>query len=214
MDPLQLLKTHGIALTGGIATGKSTVAKIIADHGFQVLDADVLAREVVAPGSSCLEKIVGEFGSQVRCHDGTLDRQKMRSIVFSDAQALARLESIMHPEIERLLMSKLQNPEFAAAPGPFFYEASLIFERNRQNQFAAVWVTWCPPEVQLARLMARDGISEESAQSILSKQMSADQKRQMADQVILTHQPLNVMKEKIEKLLKGLKSPYNTPTST
>jgi dephospho-CoA kinase len=181
-----LCKGWGIALTGGIASGKSTVGQILVRQGVPVIDADVLSREIVAPGSEGLEAVVAHFGPTVLQADGNLDRARMRSVVFQNSGERQVLEGIIHSRLAQYTWKALQKIGLDRQPRIWFYEASLIFERNRASDFREVWVAYCPEAVQIQRLMARDGASEADARSILAAQMPTLKKAREADRVIHT----------------------------
>ena len=204
-----LLKNWGIALTGGIATGKSTVAEILRQQGFTVIDADKLARQVVAiPGSPVLRSIVQAFGGAILDRSGNLDREKLRAIVFSDATARARLEGIMHPAIRNALHDELRNQGLALKPQIFFYEAALIFETNTQQDFREVWVTECPRAMQLDRLERQRGVPHGLAEKILAGQMDASAKSVLANRVIDTSGPLKAVDESVKRCVTLLQKAF------
>ena len=175
--------TSTVGLTGGIATGKSTVAKMFAELGIPVIDADQLAREVVSPGSPGLEEIAREFGADVLTADGALDRKAMGAIVFGDPAKRKILESITHPRIARLTAERIM--ALAKHPAPFaLYEAALIVENGAYRNFAGLIVVTTSPAVQLERVMARDDLSEADAQARIDAQMPMDEKASHADWVI------------------------------
>ncbi len=195
-----LLKHWGIALTGGIATGKSTVAGILRQRGFIVIDADILARQVVAvPGSPVLSSIVKAFGVDILDTSGNLDREKLRSIVFSDTAARVKLEAIMHPAIRNALHDELQKKGLDRQPQIFFYEAALIFETKTPKDFREVWVTECPRAMQLERLQRQRGVPHGLAEKILAGQMDASAKANLANRVIDTSGTLKAVDESVER---------------
>jgi dephospho-CoA kinase len=159
-----------IGLTGGIATGKSSVARYLEKRGLTVIDADILSRDAVGPGSSCLSRIVDVFGCEVLSTDGTLDRKQLGVIVFSDPEKRKLLEDIIHPEIRRLAKERIAA---VAADGQtvVFYMAPLLIEAGATDLVDEIWVVTVSPEVQLERVMSRDGISREQAEKIITAQM-------------------------------------------
>jgi dephospho-CoA kinase len=173
-----------VALTGGIGTGKSYVARRLRALGVPVVDADVLAREAVAPGSPALRALAERFGPGVMNEDGTLRRQTLASIVFADAAARADLERIVHP----VVVSAIDAFFAAQPPGTPFAVADipLLFETGRERAFDAVVVAACPPETQVARVMARDGLTEADARGRLAAQLPIADKVARADYVIDT----------------------------
>ena len=207
MDVLTLreyCKTYGIALTGGIATGKSTVARLLRDLGEWVIDADQLARDVTAPGSHGLGMLRQAFGDQILTPDGALDRKAMRQMVFGHPDLRTKLESITHPLIQKSLGDTLEKVFQPQGPRRFFYEAALIYEVGRDKDFAQVWSTYCEGEKQLERLMARDHVSLEEARATLNSQWPALEKAKRADVMIqteITEQQLkDVLRQKLATL--------------
>src|SRR5688572_13289545 len=169
-----------IALTGGIASGKTAVAELFAKLGVSVLDTDQIARDVVAPGSPVLEQIVAEFGAEILDAQGGLDRARMRQRVFTDPQQRLALEAIIHPAIRQELARRS-----AAAGGDYqVHVIPLLVETGRAEAYDRVLVVDCPAEAQVVRLMARDGASREQAQGILSAQVSRAERLNSAHDVI------------------------------
>jgi len=173
-----------LGVTGNIASGKSSVAKELARRGAAVLDADQLAREVVESGSSTLKKMVKVFGTEILQNGGDLDRDRLGQMVFADVKVRAMLEGIVHPEIAKKSVERLQelkkNPDIPL----IVYEASLLFEVGAENRVDKVLVVKIDPEEQLKRLMARDGLSEDYAQRRMTAQMPQQKKLERADFVI------------------------------
>lgn len=204
MDARALLKSHGIGLTGGIATGKSTVAGLLRARGYLVVDADQLARAVVAPGTPGFEQVVTSFGAGVVTADGSLDRAKLRAIVFKDAEARRRLEAITHPLIRAALAEALAAAGLLETPRPFFYEAALLVETGTHGDFRALWATHCPRKTQLARLMGRDGSTRADAERALASQMPAAEKAARADVAIDTDCTLDELARRVDAALASL----------
>ncbi len=173
-----------VALTGGIATGKSYVARRMRAAGVPVVDADVLAREAVAPGTPQLKAIAERFGTGVLGHDGALDRARLAGIVFADPGARQALEAIVHPAvraaIDQFYESLPEDTPFAVADIP------LLFETNRADAFDMSVVAACPPEMQVDRVVARDGVGREEALQRLAAQLPIAEKVGRADYVIDT----------------------------
>lgn len=171
------------ALTGGIASGKSTLAELLKKAGVPVIDADVLARQVVAPGSDGLLQIKATFGSDYVQADGALDRAKMAALVFAQPEAKKNLEAIIHPRIKKALAEALQaldnqGVEYAV------YEAPLIFELGIHPNFAATLLVTTPEDERLKRIIARDNLSVDQALARVRAQMSDPEKRALADHCI------------------------------
>jgi dephospho-CoA kinase len=164
-----------IGLTGGIASGKSTVAKILERLGGVVIDADQLAREAVLPGEPAYLAIVAEFGEGILNSDLTLDRQALGKIVFAKPAARLRLERITHPAIAHLAEKKLAALREAGTP-VVIYMAPLLIEAGVISRVDEVWVVYVDQETQVARLMLRDGIDRKEAMQRLAAQMSMSEK--------------------------------------
>jgi dephospho-CoA kinase len=173
-----------VGLTGGIASGKSSVARAFRELGAHVIDADRVAREVVPPASPALAQIARAFGREMLRPDATLDRAALGAIVFADRGKRRVLEGILHPpilaEIDRQVDALAQDDP----RGVVVVEAALIFELSRQAEYDAVVVVWAEPEQQLQRLIARDRLSAEEARRRLDAQMPLAQKRLRADFVV------------------------------
>ena len=174
-----------IGLTGGIASGKSTVARLFAEKGVPVIDLDQVAREVVEPGEPGLAAIVTEFGDGVLDAEGRLDRGALRIRVFRDPDARKRLEALMHP---RILEAAVRHAQ--ATGGPYqVIVAPLLVEFGLASWVDRVLVVDCPAEAQLERLLARDGGDEALARAILASQASREQRLAAADDVICNDGP-------------------------
>lgn len=175
------MKTVG--LTGGIACGKSTVAGLLRAGGVPVVDADQVARDVVAPGSEGLAEVVARFGPTVLGPEGGLDRAAMRAIVSADPAARKALEAITHPRIGAGIMGWLQAQAEAGTPVAAV-EAALMVETGSYRLYDHLLVVACSPDVQLARLMARDGMDEAAARRWLGAQLPVAEKVALADAVV------------------------------
>ena len=173
-----------IGLTGGIAAGKSLVAARLAALGAVVIDADVLAREAVALGSPGLAEIQQRFGDAVLAADGSLDRAALGSLVFSDADARAELNAIVHPEVLRLYRERLAAIESADPSAIVVYDVPLLVEARSAAEFAEVVVVHAPAEQRVERLVALRGLDRASAQHRVDAQASDDERRAVADVVI------------------------------
>jgi len=172
-----------IGLTGGIASGKSSIARFFQAKGALVIDADQLSREAVEPGSRGLAEVVAAFGEGVLADDGRLDRKRLGELVFSDSARRSRLEGILHPEIRRLAEERIA---CAAETGHrvVFYMAPLLIEAEATDRVDEVWVVTVRPEVQLKRLQLRDNISRDEAQRIIDSQMPLAEKERYGRIVI------------------------------
>jgi dephospho-CoA kinase len=173
-----------VALTGGIATGKSYCLAKFASLGVPVVDADKLAREVVAPGSQALAAVAERFGPAIVRADGSLDRAALARIVFSDRAARADLEAIVHPEVYHRI-----GEWFASMPAKTrlaIADVPLLFETGHNHDFDRVIVTACSPAEQMRRLVNRDGLSEADARARLNAQWPIEEKVARGDYIIRT----------------------------
>ena len=173
------------ALTGGIATGKSYVRSRLAAHGIPTLDADVLARDAVAPGTSGLAAVAERFGADVLLPDGSLDRRALGVVVFGDTQARADLEAIVHPRVREATGTWLDRLA-AAGESLAVVDIPLLYETGRDRDFDRVIVTSCPRSQQVARVVERDGLTAAQAEARIDAQLPTDDKVQRADFVIDT----------------------------
>ena len=194
-----------IGLTGSIAVGKSFVCEVFRELGVPVLDADVTAREVVAPGTSGLAAIRNEFGDSVITANGELDRAKLGEIVFSDAGKRRRLNEIVHPLVIAAQDVWLNEMEAENPDGLAIIDAALMIESGGYTRFDKIVVVWCRDDVQLERLMKRNGLSEEEARTRIVAQMSQDEKKSHADFLIDTSDGFEVTREQVVTLLGRLK---------
>jgi dephospho-CoA kinase len=170
-------------LTGGVASGKSRVAARFRERGLPVIDADALAREVVALGSEGLSAVVAAFGSEVLASDGTLDRQRLGGIVFNDPAERARLNAILHPRIRDATMARAAELD-AQGVRLACYEAALLVENGLADAFRPLVVVAAPRELQRERIQNRDGLSESEADARIGAQLPLDDKIAVADYVI------------------------------
>jgi dephospho-CoA kinase len=189
-----------IGLTGGIASGKSTVSAILRRLGAQVIDADALAREVVEPHQPAWNEIVNTFGKEILQADQTLDRKKLRKLVFDEPKARKRLEAITHPKIRRLAQRKIA--ESAATGAPIVvYEAPLLFETGIHLWLRPVILVACDTAAQKRRLRQRDNLSQAEIEQHLGAQMSLEEKRKLADYVIDNNGTLEDLENTVERLV-------------
>lgn len=173
-----------IVLTGGIASGKSTVADLLAARGAVLVDADLLAREVVAPGSDGLAAVVDRFGDGVLRPDGTLDRAGLGALVFADAAARADLNAIVHPRV-RALAEARRTAALAADPDAVVVEViPLVVETGRAGDYDVVIVVDADPTTQVARLRARNGLSDADARARLAAQAARADRLAVATHVV------------------------------
>jgi dephospho-CoA kinase len=191
-----MARRYRVGLTGGIACGKSTVANLFAALGASIVDTDVLAREVVAPGSPLLPRISGHFGEHVLQKDGSLDRARLRELVFANPAERQWLESLTHPAIRELTDARCES-----ATGRYVIVAiPLLVETQGAKRFDRVLVVDCDPALQLARVQARDGSTSRQAAQVLAAQVSREQRLAVADDVILNNGDIAALRDQVEKL--------------
>lgn len=176
---------YRVGLTGSIAAGKSTVARRLREHGVPVLDLDQIAHDIMRRGGSAFEPVVREFGEGVLDREGQIDRKRLGAIVFADPSARARLNAIVHPLVRDEESNRVAALEVAGHRSAVI-EAALLIEGGQAARFDHLVVVGCDDETQIARLMARDGISKEQARQKIAAQMSFAQKRAHAHRVIDT----------------------------
>ncbi|HRJ51169.1 MAG TPA: dephospho-CoA kinase [Candidatus Thiothrix moscowensis] len=188
-----------VGLTGGIGCGKSTAVKRFRELGVPVIDADIVAREVVAPGQSALREIVTCFGEQALLADGSLNRSWLRQTIFADRQALQQLESILHPRIRTEIVQRM------AECGDVAYaivDVPLLFEKSYRQLFDRVLVIDCLPQQQRERVVLRDGSDVELVDSIMQSQVSREQRLQQADEILENSSSILDFYNKIDSLHK------------
>ena len=185
-----------VGLTGGIASGKTTVARLFAALGVPVIDADELAREVVAPGTALLERIAQRFGPEIIDAHGSLRRRALRELVFSDPGARADLEALTHPAIRAAMEARA-----ARADGPYQILAiPLLLEQGRDSVVDRVLVVDCDEATQIRRLQARDGTTLAQARAMLAAQASRASRLAAADDVITNDGALDALTAQVERL--------------
>jgi dephospho-CoA kinase len=197
------VSVHLFGLTGGIASGKSTVAARLRAHGVPVIDADELAREVVAPGTDGLREVVEAFGPGILTPSGALDRKALARIVFADEVARKTLNRITHPRIDA--RTRERAAELTAAGEPVAcYEAALIVDNDLADAFRPLVVCACPEDVQAARVRAREGASAEDAFARIRIQAPLAQKIAVADHVIDTSGSLEENARRTDEVLRAI----------
>jgi dephospho-CoA kinase len=193
-----------VGLTGGIATGKTTVASMLRDRDVPVLDADPLGHELLEPGQAAYEETVAAFGREVLDAGGKVNRAKLGSIIFADTQKRARLNQILHPRILDILqkwfaaLDEPEGPEFAVV------EAALIVEAGYNRNLDKLIVCWCRPDQQLERLTLR-GLSMQEVQQRIGAQMPPDEKRKLADEAIDCSGSLEETQQQVNRAVEKLK---------
>lgn len=194
-----------IGLTGSIAVGKSGVCDVFRELRCHVIDADQLARNVVRKGTPGLQKIVDEFGESVLQPDGTLDRTKLGAIVFADESKRLLLNSIVHPIVFEAQNAWLEERETLDPKGIAIVDAALMIESGGYKRFNKLIVVWCEPDIQLRRLISRDGLSEEYARQRIASQMPQDEKKSYADFLIDTSKGWDDMRRQVSCVYEKLK---------
>jgi len=190
-------------LTGGIASGKSTVAAMLRAHGFPVLEADKISHALIAPRGASYDNVVAEFGREILNDDGRINHQRLAALVFDDREKLTRLNALVHPLVEKEVIERFgeleQSGHIAA-----FVEAALIFEAGLERHLDGVVVVWSLPEQQLARLIER-GMSEDEARRRIITQMPVEQKLALATQKIDCSGSMEKTREQVDALAAKLR---------
>lgn len=195
---------YRIGLTGSIATGKSTVTNMLKELGAFVIDCDKTARDVVAPGTRGLAKIEAAFGKDAIGADGSMDRVYIGDLVFRNPEMKKRLENILFPLIFESLDAELLRLEREGATPVVFLDMPLLYEVKYDSYVDEVWLVYVPFEVQLSRLMKRNGYTKEEALLRIHSQMSVDKKKSLAQQVIDNSGTLEDTKEQVRSLWERL----------
>ena len=182
---------NAVVLTGGIGTGKSTVASFLKMFGYKIIDADEISRQVFEEQKEKIEKIFG-----------TVDRKELRNIVFNDKEKLKTLENIILPEVRKRVINFAEKYEKDGVK--YFVDLPLYFEKQNYPEFTKALVIYAPKELQVKRVMQRDGVSEKEARSILNNQLDIELKKQKADFVIDNSKDLKHLQKEIEKFIKNL----------
>jgi|688.fasta_scaffold658226_1 dephospho-CoA kinase len=195
--------TRIIGLTGGIASGKSTASARFAELGVPVVDADELAREVVERGSEGLAEVVRVFGADVLDREGALDRKKLGTLVFEDPALRRKLEEITHPRIAALSTQRMA--AIAASDVPYgLYEAALLVEKGTHRAMNGLVVVAASPEIQLGRVMKRDGLDETAARARLASQMPLEQKLAAATWIIWNDGDLEALRARVDEVHRAI----------
>jgi len=193
-----------IGLTGGIGTGKSTVASMLRDRDCMILEMDPIGHELLEPEQDAYNEVVGDFGLGILRDNAVIDRAKLAAIVFADPAKRARLNEILHPRILDVVRQWFKALDRPGGPDFAFVEAALILEAGFQNELNRIIVCWCRPEQQLQRLIERE-LSPEEARARIAAQMPIDEKRARADDVIDCSKSIRETEQQVDALLAKLK---------
>ena len=193
-------------LTGGIATGKSTVAKMFARKGAYLIYFDLIAHEIIRPAEPAWEKIVQEFGSEILTTDQSIDRDKLGKIVFHDSRKRRLLEEITHPAITRKWHDKLNHIYQLDPEAIILSETPLLFEKRMQSSLDAVILVYCPANIQIKRNEERNNLDETEAKKRLSAQLPIDEKIKYSDFVIYNDGTLETTKKQVEAVWQELQN--------
>ncbi|MGX1192630.1 dephospho-CoA kinase [Metabacillus sp. SLBN-84] len=192
--------TLSIGLTGGIASGKSTVSNMFKEANIRVIDADIIARQVVEQGAPAYRLIAEAFGSGILHEDGSIDREKLGSIIFQHAKEREKLNSIVHPAVRKEMLRQKEEAE-ASGEAAVVLDIPLLFESKLTHLADVTLVVYVNPDVQLSRLMKRNGLSEEDAKWRIASQLPLNEKKDQADEVIDNNGTIESTKEQFEILL-------------
>jgi dephospho-CoA kinase len=194
-----------VGLTGSIAVGKTFVCELMRDAGIHVLDADITAREVVAAGTRGLDAVVTEFGIDVLTPDGEMDRKKVGEIVFRNEAKRRALNAIIHPLVFEAQDAWIRERTAADPDGIVVVDAALMIESGGYKRFDKLIVVWCENDIQLQRLVSRDGLSEKAAKMRIASQMPQDEKKRFADYLVNTSNGREDTRSQVEDLVSQLR---------
>jgi len=195
-----------VGLTGGIATGKSTVCAELAARGWPVIDADRIAREVVACGTSGLHQVAEVFGADILAPDGELDRARLAGIIFADAAARKTLNGIVHPLVREQMRRETDSLLTSAPEDTVVWDVPLLFEGETKHLVDVTVLVYAPPDLQLLRLMARNGLQPEDAQARIAAQMPIRDKLKLADIVLYNDGPQSALASSVRRLERVLRA--------
>lgn len=193
-----------VGLTGGIGSGKSTVAARLAEHGVPVVDADAVAREIVEPGEPALDELVAHFGDGILTEDGRLDRAGLASLAFVDDEQRAALNAITHPRITERIQSRIRQLEADGAP-LVVLDHPLLLEFDPTGRVDTVVVVLAPEEVRVQRLVEQRGLDEQDVRARMRAQVDDDARRAAADHVIDNDRDLDTLLARTDTLLEALR---------
>lgn len=194
-----------VGLTGSIAVGKTFVCEVLRELGCHVLDADQTARQVVAKGTDGLAEIVKHFGESFLLADGELDRKKLGQVVFADKEKRTLLNSIVHPRVIAEQDKWLNELEKHDPDSIAVIDAALMIESGGYRRFDKIVVVWCSPDIQLSRLMKRDGLTRDEAAKRIDAQMPQDEKKKFADFLIETSGEYEATRQQVRELVSRLR---------
>jgi len=189
-----------LGITGSIATGKSTVVNIFKEYGFPVVDADIIAREVVKPNTAGLKKVVETFGSSVLCSDGSLNRKQLGQIIFNDTKKRQTLNALLAPFLQEAIIEQIKRASNAASL--VIADIPLLYEAGYDKYMDQVAVVYIPEDLQVQRLMKRDRITEKEAQKKVASQLSIEEKKKRADIIFDNQESLSSIRQQIFSWLK------------
>lgn len=192
-----------IGLTGGIATGKSTVSNYLLSLGVPVIDADLISREVVEPGTTGLEKLVQTFGAELLNPQGQLNRPVLAQKLFDNEEVRKQVNQLLHPIIYETMFERVaryhSNGETLVV-----LDIPLLFETIATDRFDSIWLVYIPEKIQLERLKKRDQLSQEAAQARMASQLSIEEKKKLADVIINNSGSIEETREQVQMLLKSI----------
>ena len=189
-----------IGLTGGIATGKSQVSSMLSELGAIIIDADIVAREVVQKGLPAWQQIKDEFGQEYLLSNGELNRKKLGKLVFTNPDALAKLNSITHPAIKGRIEDRINNLKAQDFKGVVVVDAALLLETGWETMVDQVWVVDAPIEKRIERLMIRDNFTRDQALSRINSQMSQQERIAKADKIIYNNSDIDSLREQVQRI--------------
>jgi dephospho-CoA kinase len=198
-----------LGLTGGIASGKSTVAEILRELGFPVLDADSISHKLMEPGQAAHDEILQTFGADLADSSGHINRHKLAAVVFADPAKLAQLNSILHPRVDQIIFNQLEDWQKSGAHAAAFVEAALLIEAGMTSRLDGLVVAWCTPEQQLERLRAR-GMSETEARRRIAAQLPLEEKLKRATYTIDCSGTLEETRAQVQALAANLRDRQTT----
>lgn len=203
---LKMLSYPRIAITGGIATGKSTVADMLRHFGCAVIDADRIARNVVKPGTPCWYALYELLGQDMFFSDGSLRRMEIRKKIANDPNIRQQVNAITHPAITEAMENEWKHHIVDYPERIVIFDVPLLYESGREGEFSFVIVVYVPREIQITRLIARDGVSRKEAEKMVDMQLSIDEKARRANYVIDNSRSLEYTREQVDRMWGHLKA--------